>query len=341
MSVSIGSTQATATSTTSSSKIPSPLSQHRSWRTRGVDFMLGGTATMMACVFTNPLELVKGRMQVQGEAALGKTTKVYKNSLDALIQIARHEGIRGIQGGLFPACLYQLTMNGVRLGCYDSVKRHIEKANFSYMTPWSTSLVSGFLTGVSGAFVGSPFFLIKVRLQIQNRAAAASGAGASVGVQHQHSGTFSGLSEIYRADGIRGLWRGCSAAMMRVGVGSAVQLSSYDLSKRVVQRYTQVQDGILLHFGASLVSSFIVCCFMTPPDVITTRLYNQKVVNGKGVMYSSLLDCAQKTVKGEGIRGLYKGFAAHYARIGPHTILTFIFWEALKRHARQQGWNTA
>jgi solute carrier family 25, member 34/35 len=67
----------------------------------------------------------------------------------------------------------------------------------------------------------------------------------------------------------------------------------------------------------------------------------------KGVLYANGLDCIVKTVKAEGFAALYKvchlikgylhlikGFSAHYLRIGPHTILTFVFLEQLKALVR-------
>ena len=35
------------------------------------------------------------------------------------------------------------------------------------------------------------------------------------------------------------------------------------------------------------------------------------------------------TVKQEGLLSLWKGFTPYYARLGPHTVLTFIFLEQM------------
>ncbi len=92
-------------------------------------------------------------------------------------------------------------------------------------------------------------------------------------------------------------------------------------------------DSVYLHFGASLVTSFFVCVFMNPFDVASTRMYNQHsstTGSGGGVLYKNGIDCLVKTVRVEGFPALYKGFTTHYLRIGPHTILTFVFLERLK-----------
>lgn len=55
-------------------------------------------------------------------------------------------------------------------------------------------------------------------------------------------------------------------------------------------------------------------------------------VGGKaGVLYSSTLDCFWKTLRSEGPLGLYKGFIPVWMRIGPHTIITFFFYEQFRK----------
>jgi len=51
---------------------------------------------------------------------------------------------------------------------------------------------------------------------------------------------------------------------------------------------------------------------------------------GKNQLYSGPVDCFSKTIKAEGLGGLYKGVTANYFRMGPQYILTFVFFEQLK-----------
>ena len=52
---------------------------------------------------SNPAEVAKARLQLQGELVKSGGVKVYQNTLDVLIKTGRNEGIRGIQKGLGPA----------------------------------------------------------------------------------------------------------------------------------------------------------------------------------------------------------------------------------------------
>lgn len=52
---------------------------------------------------SNPAEVAKTRLQLQGELAKGGGQKVYSNAIDVFAKTWRNEGIRGLQRGLGPA----------------------------------------------------------------------------------------------------------------------------------------------------------------------------------------------------------------------------------------------
>lgn len=83
--------------------------------------------------------------------------------------------------------------------------------------------------------------------------------------------------------------------------------------------------------AASVISGWALVCGLTPFDVVAERLFNQGVDgNGRGLLYRNIFDCFAKTVRHEGMRGLYKGFIANYCRLVPQTILHLTFWEQFK-----------
>jgi len=163
-----------------------------------------------------------------------------------------------------------------------------------------------------------------------------SSSAFSVGYQHKYKNSFVGLWDIYKKDGIlNGLWKGATAHMLRVGVASAVQLSTYDsIKNHITSLNVFPENGFYVHFFSSFIASIFTIAAMNPVDVINTRIYNQKVEKGKGTLYNGILDCFIKILKTEGLYGFYKGSFAHYLRIGPHTVLTFIFWEQFKKLAK-------
>lgn len=63
-------------------------------------------------------------------------------------------------------------------------------------------------TALTAASLGSPLFLIKARMQAYSPV-------LPVGAQHYYKNSWDALSTIVRTDGVKGLWRGVSAAILR------------------------------------------------------------------------------------------------------------------------------
>jgi solute carrier family 25 protein 34/35 len=288
-------------------------------------FLAGGIAACGAVTATHPFETVKIRMQLQGELQhKGLQPHHYKGPIHGVGVIVRNEGVRGIYRGLGTAYIYQILLNGCRLGFYDPMRSTL--AGFFLDDAKAQNLFinmfCGAASGMIGAAAGSPFFLVKTRLQSYS-------SFRPVGTQHQYRNAIDGLTRIYSAEGFGGLYRGVGAAMIRTGFGSSVQLPTYFLAKRQLVRHAGMEEGPSLHLTSSAVSGFVVCCFMHPPDTVMSRLYNQN-----GNLYKGVFDCLGKTIKTEGILAIYKGFLPHLARILPHTILTLSLAEQTNKLMR-------
>ncbi|KYQ92328.1 transmembrane protein [Tieghemostelium lacteum] len=285
-------------------------------------FISGGLASICATTITNPIELVKTRLQLQGE--LNISQRVYSGVFDAFRKIYTSEGIRGLQRGLIPAYFSQGTMQATRLGTFDVFSQLLgAHADQDYF--FIKNLLAGASAGALGAALGSPFDLVKVRMQ----------AATMFPNDPQFQGytsSWAAYRQIIEKEGWRGLCRGMSTSSQRTAVGSGIQLSTYGSAKQLL-----VNTGLFehkntsTHLMASLLAGFIVTIGMNPFDVARTRLYYQGKGNSHGEKYKSLFDCIYKTTKAEGFMALYKGFWAHYLRLGPHTIATLVFWEEFKK----------
>lgn len=282
-------------------------------------FVAGGLAACIAVTVTNPIELVKIRMQLQGELS-SSVQKTYKNPLQGMAVIFKNEGVRGLQKGLVAAYIYQICLNGSRLGFYEPLRGFLNKSFYPDEEPHkiqnaSINVVSGAASGIIGAVLGSPLFLVKTRLQSYSDF-------IKIGEQTHYTGVWNGLKTIFQKEGFLGLYRGVDAAILRTGAGSSVQLPIYNTAKHFLLDHDLMKEGTGLHLTASTISGLGVAVVMNPWDVILTRIYNQK-----GDLYKGPLDCFVKTVRIEGISALYKGFEAQVFRIAPHTIICLTFME--------------
>ena len=153
-----------------------------------------------------------------------------------------------------------MILNGCRLGFYEPLRKGITTAIFKDPNVQSLgiNIFSGAASGVLGAAAGSPFFLVKTRLQSYS-------PFLPVGTQHAYKNGWDGLRSIYRNEGVKGLYRGVGAAMIRTGFGSSVQLPTYFFAKRRLIKHFNMEDGPALHLASSTASGFVVCCVMHPP----------------------------------------------------------------------------
>jgi hypothetical protein len=117
-------------------------------------------------------------------------------------------------------------------------------------------------------------------------------------------------------------------------VGSITQLVTYDAIKQALSASggqdapppAQLPFAQLL--GATMLCSVVTVTTMNPFDVVATRMYQSA---GVATAYRGPWDCAVRTVRAEGLRALAKGWTANLARLGPHTVLSLLAFEKLKR----------
>ncbi|CAJ1397324.1 unnamed protein product [Effrenium voratum] len=291
-------------------------------RSQKAEFVLAGLAACGAITATNPVDVVKTRLQLQGELK-GAKASAYTGILQAMGRIFQKEGLRGLQRGLCAAYLLQFSNVGCRFGCYGYLKQLFQVRPGESTGAWLSAMGLGLASGALAGLVSNPFFLLKSRFQ----------AAGSEDVMHQHShpSLRSAFREIGKAQGIAGYYRGLSAFVPRVAVATSAQLSTYDVSKEFILRRTEVKEGVATHFGASLMSGLAVTLAMQPFDIVAVRLMNQPAT---GVpLYTGPLDCGRKMLSHEGLHGSPVGgdLAAPPAQCALEMEISSLDWMALER----------
>nr|XP_011454174.2 mitochondrial 2-oxoglutarate/malate carrier protein [Crassostrea gigas] len=280
-------------------------------------FTIGGLAGMGATVFVQPLDLVKNRMQLSGE---GGKSRQYKSSGHALITILRNEGLSGIYTGLSAGLLRQATYTTTRMGIYSSL---FEKFSVDGKPPsFIRKVLIGVFAGGVGAFVGTPAELALIRMTADGR--------LPVEQQRGYKNVVDALRRVWAEEGFMALFRGSGPTIGRAMVVNASQLSSYSQVKQFFLDKNVIKDGLLLHFVSSMISGFVTTVFSMPVDIVKTRIQNMKTIDGKPE-YKGATDVFLRTVRKEGFFSLWKGFLPYYFRLGPHTVLTFIFIEQMNK----------
>ena len=95
--------------------------------------------------------------------------------------------------------------------------------------------------------------------------------------------------------------------------------------------FNNSKDDLKLHFIASMGAALFCTIASLPADIVKTRL-QQTNKN----QYTGMVDCFTQLIKKEGVLSLWKGFSPYFFRLGPQTVLTFIFLEFLTKQTNKQ-----
>ncbi|XP_054283102.1 mitochondrial uncoupling protein Bmcp [Macrosteles quadrilineatus] len=277
-------------------------------------FVYGGLASCTAECGTFPIDTTKTRLQIQGQKIGGQHVKLkYRGMVDAFLQIARQEGFRALYSGICPAVLRQATYGTIKFGTYYTLKSAIDRREEDITVNVCCAVVAGMVSSA----IANPTDVLKVRMQV-------------LGLQAQ--GLIGAAQDLYRHEGIPGLWRGVGPTAQRAAVIAAVELPVYDYCKHYFLPY--FGDSVTNHFTSSFLASLGSAVASTPIDVIRTRLMNQRRLKAENIqshIYKGSVDCLVQTVRHEGFAALYKGFIPTWVRMGPWNIIFFITYEQLKR----------
>uniref|UniRef100_A0A8P4KIS7 Solute carrier family 25 member 10b n=1 Tax=Dicentrarchus labrax TaxID=13489 RepID=A0A8P4KIS7_DICLA len=126
-------------------------------------------------------------------------------------------------------------------------------------------------------------------------------------------------------NGMRRLFSGATMASSRGAMVTVGQLACYDQAKQLVLGTGIMGDNILTHFLSSFIAGGCATFLCQPLDVLKTRLMSSK---GE---YTGVTHCLRETAK-LGPMAFYKGLVPAGIRLIPHTVLTFIFLEQLKKY---------
>lgn len=315
-------------------------------------FVEGGIASIVAGCSTHPLDLLKVRMQLQGEtpapnpsvqslrpalafhstsvAAPGSTSihvppapaPARVGLVSVGVRIVQQEGVAALFSGVSATILRQTLYSTTRMGLYDILKQKWTDPNTRNM-PLTSKITAGLISGAIGAAVGNPADVAMVRMQADGRLPADQ--------RRNYKSVVDAIGRMARQEGVTSLWRGSSLTVNRAMLVTASQLASYDQIKEMILEKGVMRDGLGTHVTASFAAGFVAAVASNPVDVIKTRVMNMKVQPGEAPPYSGALDCALKTVRAEGPMALYKGFIPTISRQGPFTVVLFVTLEQVRK----------
>jgi len=151
-----------------------------------------------------------------------------------------------------------------------------------------------------------------------------------------YTGIVNCFSRVIRSEGVLALWRGNLANVLRYFPTQALNFAFKDYFKRLFG-YTKDKDGYFKWFIGNLLSGGAAgACslfFVYSLDYARTRLANDNKNAKKGGgerQFNGLFDVYSKTLKTDGIAGLYRGFNISCVGIIVYRGLYFGLYDSLK-----------
>lgn len=183
------------------------------------ELVAGGAAGGCQVIFTNPLEIVKIRLQVQGEAA-----KLEGAIPKGAIHIVKQLGILGLYRGASACLLRDIPFSAIYFPAYGHLKKDLFREGYNgKQLSFMETLAAAAIAGMPAAYFTTPADVVKTRLQVEARKG-----------QTHYKGLADAFVKIYREEGFRALFKGGPARIVRSSPQFGFTLVAYEQLKNLL-----------------------------------------------------------------------------------------------------------
>ena len=278
----------------------------------------GGAASSLVL---QPLDLIKVRFQVHDGHLSSRIS--YSGIVHAFKSIASDGGVLGLWQGASPNVVAVSLAWGLYFLGFNTIKGHLQSKNEQKPLGVGVTLLVGCVTGVGTLSVTNPLFVVKTRMCLQ-----ASRKNVFRSTEKFCSGIVHGLRQIYRNEGMRGLYKGYVPGLIGTTHG-ALQFMAYEQmkSRYNLQRHRDINwkltntEYILM----AAMSKMFAVTVTYPYQVVRSRLQDAYF------RHNGIWDIAVRIVKFEGLSGFYKGLTPNLLRVTPACSITFVVYENVSR----------
>ncbi|ORZ06931.1 mitochondrial carrier domain-containing protein [Absidia repens] len=178
------------------------------------EMIAGGSAGASQVVFTNPLEIVKIRLQVQGEQAKTHPDMPRRSA----VWIVKNLGIVGLYKGVSACLLRDVPFSAIYFPAYAHLKKDLFHEGPDHKLTITELLSAGAIAGMPAAYFTTPADVIKTRLQVEAKKG-----------QTSYTGIKDAAKKIYAEEGFKAFFKGGPARILRSSPQFGVTLTVYEL----------------------------------------------------------------------------------------------------------------
>ncbi|KAG4401074.1 hypothetical protein GLYMA_07G199200v4 [Glycine max] len=251
----------------------------------------------------------------------------YKNGWHCTARILKTEGIKGLYRGATSSFVGMAVEGSLFFGIYSQTKVYLQGGVQSGEPRPQVIIPSAAYSGAIISFVLGPTELIKCRMQIQ-------GTDSLVPKSSRYNSPLDCALKTVKTEGVKGIFRGGCATLLRESIGNAVFFSVYEYVRYYMHSNIKAASSDytnLVDIGIGIVSGGLggVAFWLTvlPLDVAKTLIQTNPDKNCPRNPFRVLSSIYQRA----GFKGCYTGLGPTVSRAFPANAATIVAWElALK-----------
>ncbi|KAK4698090.1 hypothetical protein P7C71_g56, partial [Lecanoromycetidae sp. Uapishka_2] len=192
------------------------------------EVLAGGAAGGCQVMFTNPLEIVKIRLQVQGEVA----KKVEGVPRRSAMWIVKNLGLVGLYKGASACLLRDIPFSMIYFPGYNHLKRDFFGESQTKKLGVLQLLTAGAIAGMPAAYLTTPCDVIKTRLQVEARKG-----------ETKYTSLRQCAKSIWNEEGFRAFFKGGPARVLRSSPQFGFTLAGYEVLQKLLPMPGSSNEG--------------------------------------------------------------------------------------------------
>ncbi|XP_018328678.1 congested-like trachea protein [Agrilus planipennis] len=271
-------------------------------------FVSGGCGGIFAVLVGHPLDTVKVRLQAGATDSSGKP--LYAGTMDCILKTVQKEGPLGLYKGMSAPLVAIAPIFAVSFFGYGLGRGIFGPKDPSMQLSLSQCFCAGALSGLLTSSIMAPGERIKVLLQLQDDPSKPK----------LYSGTFDCAMKLFKEGGIKSIYRGFLATVLRDVPAAGLYFSTYEFFQNMFTdngKKESSKASTLFSGGMAGVANWIIGM---PADVLKSRLQGAP----EGTYPGGMKDVFVELMKTDGPLGLYKGITPVILRAFPANAASFL-----------------
>jgi len=270
------------------------------------NLLSGGISASIARTVTNPIERLEILRQV------GNTDYKGLSLSESLTKFYKTQGVTGLFKGNSASIARIFPYSAIEFYSFEFYKNFLIRGeqNKSRQNSIFYTVICGGLTGLNAITLTFPLDVARTRLAVD-----------TLNSPIKEKSIFTSLNHLWKAQGIRGLYKGYSVAFFGSIPYVAIKQTTFDLMKThfMIDKYRGALNFIYGAFSGVLGTVLLYPSYMI-----------RRVLQANDKKEMKLLDHANQIFKNQGLSGFYKGLSMTLIKIVPYQGLLFWINEKLK-----------